>query len=153
MKNLLLPYPWKLAGLFLTLTGSALGILYNWFDFRFSMPVFAVYSSFLQTKIFATFTTNFADELILLLLITGFGLIVFSKEKIESENLDSLRERALGKALISNNILMLFCILFVYGSGFIAVLILNLFSFSLFYLFFFYLMKRKEKGRQKKTPN
>lgn len=147
MKNLLLSYPWKLAGWFLTFSGSALGVLYMWFDFRFSMPVFAVYSSFLQTKMLAIFRTNFADELILLLLIIGFGLIVLSKEKIEYENLDSARTKALTKAIIINNIFLLFSILFVFGSGFIAILVFNLFSFSLFYLFFFYLLKRKERDR------
>lgn len=147
MNNLLLPYPWKLAGWILTLSGIALGVLYNWFDFRFSMPVFAVYSSFLLTKMFVTFKTNFADELILLLMIVGFCLITFSKEKIEFEYLDSARTKALAKAVILNNIFLLFCILFVYGSGFIAILVLNLFSFSLFYLFFFYLLRRKEKGK------
>jgi len=93
---------------------------------------------------FVTFRTNFADDLILLLLIVGFGLIVLSKEKFEFENLDSARAKALVKAIISNNIFLLFFILFVYGSGFIAILVLNLFSLSLFYLIFFYFLKRKE---------
>ncbi|MCK9400851.1 MAG: hypothetical protein M0Q51_12780 [Bacteroidales bacterium] len=144
MKNLLLPYPWKLAGRFVTISGIALAVLYLWFDFRFSMPVFAIFSSFLETKMFVTFRTNFADDLILLLLIVGFGLIVLSKEKIEFENLDSARAKALAKAIILNNIFLLFSILFVYGSGFIAILVLNLFSLSLFYLIFFYFLKRKE---------
>lgn len=111
------------------------------------MPVFAIYSSFLRTKTFESFRTNFADELILLLLIAGIGLIVFSKEKIEYDTLDTARNKALARAVILNNIFLLFSILFVYGSGFIAILVLNLFSISLFYLFFFYLLKRKEKGR------
>lgn len=146
MKKLLLPYSWKVAGWFLTLAGIVLGALYNWFDFRFSIPVFAVYSSFLRTKMFETFKTNFADETILLLLIIGLGLIVFSKEKIESEYLDSARTKALVRAVILNNIFLLFSILFVYGSGFIGILVINLFSLSLFYLFFFYLLKQKAKS-------
>jgi hypothetical protein len=146
MKNTLLPYPWKLVGWFLTFAGGVLGILYNWFDFRFSMRVFAVYSSFLQTKMFETFKTNFADELILLLLIVGLSLVVFSKEKIEFEDLNPARNKALARALILNNIFLLFSVLFIYGSGFIGMLVLNLFSLSLFYLFFFYILKRKAKG-------
>jgi len=144
MKNLLLPYFWKFVGWLLTLIGSALAILYLLFDFKFKMPVFAIYSSFLETKMFVSFRTNFADELILLLLIIGLGLIVFSKEKIESENLEPLRTKAFATATISNNIFLLFSVLFIYGSGFIAILVLNLFSLSLFYLLFFYLLKRKE---------
>jgi hypothetical protein len=147
MERLLLPYSWKVAGWFVTLAGVVLGVLYNWFDFRFSIPVFAVYSSFLKTKMFESFTTNFADELVLLLLIIGLGLIVFSKEKIETENLDLARSKALFRAVILNNVFLLFSILFIFGSGFIGILVMNLFSVSLFYLFFFFLLKRRETGR------
>jgi hypothetical protein len=140
---MLLPFPFKLAGLCLTLSGLAFAVLYLWFDFRFTIPVFAVFSSFVETKIFATFRTNFADELIMLLLIAGLGLIVFSKEKTETENLLVSRTKALAFASIANTIFLLFSILFVYGSGFIGILIFNLFSFLIFYLIFFTFLKRK----------
>jgi hypothetical protein len=145
MKNFLLPYPWKYSGILLILLGIVFSILYIWFDFRFSLPVFAVFSSFMETKMFVVFNTNFADELIMLLFVTGFSLIVFSKEKNESQNLDFMRSKALIKALISNNILLLFSILFVYGSGFVAILVINLFSLLVFYLCFFYYQFMKAK--------
>jgi hypothetical protein len=144
MKNFLLPYPLKLAGIFLTLSGLVFAALYFWFDFRFTMPVFAVFSSFVETKIFATFRTNFADELTMLLLIAGLGLIVFSKEKTETENIDIFRTKALANASIANTIFLLFSILFVYGSGFIAILVFNLISSSFFYLCFYYFLKNKK---------
>jgi hypothetical protein len=144
MKNFLLPYPLKLVGIFLTLTGLVFAVLYFWFDFRFTMPVFAVFSSFVETKIFATFRTNFADELTMLLLIAGLGLIVFSKEKTETENIDIFRTKALANASIANTIFLLFSILFVYGSGFIAILVFNLISSSFFYLCFYYFLKNKK---------
>lgn len=144
MKNWLLPFTWKYVGLFLTISGIVVAILYLGFDFRFTMPVFAVFSSFLETKMFVTFRTNFADELVLILLVAGLILIMFSKEKIESENLNLVRFKAMVKAIIANNILILCSILFVYGSGFVAILVLNLFSLSIFYLCFFYFLKQKE---------
>jgi Ni/Fe-hydrogenase subunit HybB-like protein len=122
-----------------------MAMLYYFFDFKFRMPVFAVYSSFIETKMFAVFKTNFADELIMLLLISGLGLIVFSKEKYESQNLDAIRASALAKATILNIIFLLFSVLFIYGSGFITCLVLNLFTLPVFYLVFFYIMKRKKK--------
>jgi len=137
MKNFLLPFPWKFGGICLTLTGLVLAVLYFWFDFRFTMPVFAVFSSFMETKIFATFKTNFADELIMLLLISGLGLIVFSKEKTESDHLNQARIQALIKAILANTIFLFLSVLFVYGTGFIGILVFNLFSVSIFYLFFF----------------
>jgi hypothetical protein len=144
MKNLLLPYYWKFIGFLLTLAGIALAILYLWFDFRFTLPVFAVFSSFLETKMFVTFRTNFADELILILLTSGFGLMVFSKEKNETEYLDLLRTNAMAKALIYNAVFLLLGIVFVFGSGFISILVLNMFSVPILYLVFFYFMKHKD---------
>lgn len=144
MKNHLLPYHWKLVGCILVLAGIVMGVFYLWFDFRFTMPVFAVYSSFFETKICETFTTNFADELTLLLLLSGLTLIIFSNEKKETEYIAGIRNKAMTKALLSNNILLLASIFFVFGSGFIVILVVNIFLFSLFYLFFFYLMKQKK---------
>lgn len=143
MKKFLLPYPWKFAGIFLSLCGIVLAIFYLWFDFRFTLPVFAVYSSFLETKMFTTFSTNFADDLILLLLLCGFGLIVFTKERIESEQMDLFRIKAVVIAFIANIIFLIFSVLFIFGSGFIGVLVLNLFSLPIFYLIIFNYLKRK----------
>jgi hypothetical protein len=142
MNRLLLPYRWKLAGIFLLMAGTVSAIFYIWFDFRFKVPVFAVYSSFLETKLFSVFRTNFSEELTLLLLISGLSLVMFSKEKNESESLDLIRSRALFKALAVNNILLFLSVLLIYGSGFIAILVINIFSFFIFYLLFFYLGKR-----------
>jgi len=155
MKNLLLPFPFKLAGIFLALCGLVFAVLYVWFDFRFTIPVFAVFSSFVETKVFATFRTNFADELTMLLLVAGLGLIVFSKDKNETENLtlirSKIRSKAMANAGIANIFFLLFSILFVYGSGFIAILVINLFSFFIFYLVFYHFLKRKQEDSVHRT--
>jgi len=145
MKNLLLPYRWKQAGIVLSATGAISALIYILFDFKFKMPVFAVYSSFLATKYFTSFKTNFSDELTLLLLIIGLSLIVFSKEKNETEGLHELRYKALARALIANTIFLFLSVLFIYGSGFIAILAVNIVSPFIFYLLFFYLRKKGEK--------
>jgi hypothetical protein len=146
MNNLLLPYPWKIAGLILALGGIVLLVLYLMLDFRFTMPVLAIVSSFLETRVFVTFRTNFADELILIFLISGFGLMVFSKEQNETEYLIPLRDKAMVKAAILNNIILLCAVLFVYGSGFLAILVFNIISLLIFYLMFFYALKYKLKS-------
>jgi hypothetical protein len=56
MKNLMLPYLWKYPGILLIFSGVVMAILYMQFDFRFTIPVFAVFSSFVETKMFATFS-------------------------------------------------------------------------------------------------
>ncbi|NTW23439.1 MAG: hypothetical protein HGA37_01965 [Lentimicrobium sp.] len=138
MNNLLLSFRWKVVGLLVTTLGVILLITYFWFDFRFKIPVFAVYSVFLETKTLEVFRTNFADELIMLLLISGLGLIIFSKEKKEVEGIDQLRLNAFAKALMANIVLLLFSVLFIFGSAFMAILVVNILSFFVFYLFFFY---------------
>jgi hypothetical protein len=81
----------------------------------------------------------------MLLLISGLGLIIFSKEKKEVDGLDQFRLIAFAKALIANIVLLLFSVLFIYGSAFMALLVFNLLSFFVFYLIFFYvkLVNRK----------
>jgi hypothetical protein len=143
MEKILLPYRWKYVGWMLTMIGFILGGIYLTYEFTLRMPVFAVFSSFLETRMFVTFKTNVADDLILLLLITGFGMAVGSRERIESEQLDLVRAKAFAKAFMANTIFLLFTILFVFGGGFLGVLILNLISFSIFYLLFFNISKRK----------
>jgi hypothetical protein len=142
MKNMLLPYGRKWVGIFLILTGIVLAVLYLFFEFSLTLPVFAVFSSFIETKVFTTFRTNFADELIFILLITGFGILVFSKEKHETEILDKFRLSAMFKAIIANAVFLLFSVLFIYGTGFMGVMIFNLISVSVFYLIFFFMAKR-----------
>ena len=129
----------------LAFAGTISAIIYLFFDFKFKIPVFAVYSSFLATKYFTSFKTNFLDELTLLLLISGLALIVFTKERNETEGLDSFRLRAIFRALIANTVVLLLSVLFVYGSGFFAILVVNIFSLFIFYLLFFYLGKREKK--------
>lgn len=148
MTNFLLPYKCKWIGMGLVILGITGLIFYLWFDFRLILPVFAVYASFLETRMFTTFRTNIADELIMLSLLAGFLLLVFSKEKTECEILDQIRSRAFLNALLANAGLLIFSILFIYGNGFLTILLLNLFSIFIFYLIFFYVMKRKEINSQ-----
>jgi hypothetical protein len=143
MKNLLLPYRWKLAGIALSSAGAISALIYIIFDFKFKMPVFAVYSSFIETKTFETFKTNVAEEITLALLILGLSLVVFSKEKNETDGLAAIRANAIFRAMIVNNFLLLFSVLFIFGTGFIAVLALNVISLPLIYLVFFYVKKWK----------
>jgi len=144
MNHLLLPYKFKWVGTVLVCLGMVGLVFYIWFDFRLILPVLAVVSSFLETKTFIILQTNVADELILLSFLAGFFFLIFSKEKTETVYLDQLRARAFSKAVVANMVLLLFSILFVYGNGFLAIILLNLFSVFIFYLIFFYFLKRKE---------
>jgi len=142
MNTFLLPYRFKWIGTFLVLAGSVGLICYLWFNFILMLPVFAILSSFLEMKYFTIITTNVADELIMISLLTGFFFIAWSKEKTETEGLSRIRSIALSKAVLSNTVFLLFSILFIYGNGFVAVIFLNLISPFIFYLGFFLYLKR-----------
>ena len=92
-----------------------------------------------------TKTTNFADELILILLISGLGLVILSREKNEAEYLDSIRATAFARAFLTNIVFLLFSIVFIYGTGFITALVLNQISLSVFYIVFFFFLKLKKR--------
>lgn len=147
----LLPYKYKLPGYLLILTGLVFTILYSLFNFQVTIPVPAILSAFTSVKFFTSYKSNFADELILLSLILGFLLVVFSKDKNEIYSLRVIRMKALLKTIIMYICFNIFTVLFVYGNFFLAFLIINLFSPFVFYLFFFSLMKLKLKRDRDKT--
>ncbi len=104
MKNFLLPYYFKTIGIILVLVGIVFSVLYLKFNLNYTTRVFAVTSIYLENQFFVITKTNIIDEIILILIMVGFGLIVFSKEKNEREHLNVLRGKALSKALIANTL-------------------------------------------------
>jgi len=140
----MLAYRFKFPGYFLVLIGIIFLVLYYAIDLRFKMPVFAVVSSFVQTKFMTTFSTNFSDELIFLLLITGFGLLVFSKEKTELESYKSLRYKALTRTIITDIFFMFFTVLFFYGAAFLMAVLINFILPFVIYLLIFNFLRINE---------
>jgi hypothetical protein len=141
-------YRYKIPGLILILAGIGLTILYSVHRLAIQMPVFAIHSSYLVTKYFTVIRTNIFEEIIFLSYFAGFLLTAFSKEKTEREAYDNLRVKAWKGAILINTSLLIFCTLFVFGRGFIAVLILNLYSAFIFYHILFYLEKWRYDRRQ-----
>jgi len=140
---MLLPYKYKIPGYALLIAGAVMTYLYFVVNIRLELPVPAIISSFAETKFFTSYKTNVADELLIILLITGFSLIVFSKEKNETVQLRELRIRSLIRTALTDIFIILFATLFVYGSGFMAIIIMNLFLPFIIYLIFFNVAKRK----------
>ena len=89
-------------------------------------------------------------ELTMLLLVGGLALLVFTREEDEEtcsaerqELYRRLRGAALMKAMFYNTLFLLFCILFIYGQGFLAVVLINLVSGPVLYLVVFRLLLKK----------
>ncbi|MBN2665052.1 MAG: hypothetical protein JXR67_00965 [Bacteroidales bacterium] len=133
----------KIPGLILLITGLIFSILYFSINLRFELPVFAVVSSFMETKLFTTFSTNVADELTMIFLFSGLFILTMSEEKDENELLKAARQKAVKIALIVNSAIIAFAILFIYGTGFMAVTIANPFLPFIIYLLLFSFLKRR----------
>jgi hypothetical protein len=140
---MLFPNKFKIPGLILLIAGTVLAILYFSINLRFELPVFAVVSSFMETKLFTTFSTNFADELTMILLFSGLFILAMSGERDENEQVRAARQKAVKTTLVTNSAILAFAILFIYGSGFMAVIIASPFMPFIIYLILFSFLKRK----------
>lgn len=145
MTPYLLPFRYKFIGALLIALGLLLAATADLLHLRFELPVLAVISTYMQTRWFAIFSTNVLDEIEMLLVISGLFLMVFSRQRIELPEYDSVRNKSLALAFILNNIFLVFSVLFIYGSSFFMVLILNIISMGFFYLICFQFLKRKLK--------
>lgn len=143
----------KIPGIVLLFIALILTVSYFLFNFRFEFPVFAVISSYSETKFFWSFSTNFADELILILFTTGFTLTIFSREKTEFREYKLIRRKAIYYTIMAEIGFLIFIFLFSFGSAFIALVILNLFLPFVLYLGFFNLMKLKVLRMKQKLNN
>ncbi len=145
-----IPYKYKPIGWFMVIAGVIAGALFFLVDFRIELPVIALISSFMETRFFTLFVTNIADELILTLLIAGMAIVIFSQEKSEGQiedieryrYLEMLKAKSLFKSLRYNTLFLLFSIFFVFGQGFLWVLLLNLISVCTIYLALYYRARR-----------
>lgn len=127
----LLPHKIKFVGIVLFLLGLVAAYLRFYAGLKpsyLTVPVFAVYSSFLETKTFQIITNNISEEIAALLLLIGLLAINFSKEVIENEKVNSIRLLSFASSVLLNTIILILCVLFIYGFAFVNVLMFNMFS-------------------------
>jgi hypothetical protein len=139
----MISYKFKIIGYIFILAGIVLTALYSYHRVDISMPVYAVYSSFLVTKYFTIIKTNIFEEVTILSFLAGFLLTAFSKEKTEHEYYATLRGKAWQTAILLNSAWLILSTAFIFGRGFLMVLILNLCSTFILYQIIFLLKKRR----------
>ncbi len=120
-------------GIIITIIRFYFGVKPDWLDIK----VFAVYSSFLQTKYFTFITNNILEELSGLILLVGLVFIAFSKEKTENEIIEQIRIRSFFYSVYINILFTVFAFIFIFGLGFVYYLVLNMFVFLLLFIFIF----------------
>jgi hypothetical protein len=110
--------------------------------------MFTFYSSFIETKYFTFITNNFGEEVPGLLLLTGLFFIAFAQEKEEKEEYNILRLRSFLLAIYLNTFLLILSILFVFGFGFINILVINIYFLLILYIILFQISLRSvpQKG-------
>ncbi len=145
-KNLLMPNGLRPFGLVLLILGIILSILKFKFNLKpdlLDLKVFAVYSYYIEAKIFTMITHQMIGEIGGIFMLSGLFLLAFTKEKEESEILNSLRLRAFLLTAYLNIFYLIFTALFFFGFGYVGTLTLFVLYWLAVYLIVFrYLIYR-----------
>lgn len=152
--NYLLPNKFKTIGWILFIIGIIGGIFIYLSDYEsdaLTVNVLSVYNeSFLGSEkgFFQIIENSILDELIALAIIVGGLLVGFSKEKVEDEFIYKLRKDSLVWAIIFNYSVLILTIIFVYDLAFFDVLVFNMFTPLLFFIFRFNFLKHKSLSHE-----
>lgn len=140
----LFPHRFRRLGYLFLLIAFATSYLYFWGGRPsfFEVPVFAIITSYAETRWMGLAQTNLLDELTHLFLISGLIFIAFSKESHETEMIQQCRIKALFYAVYLTSAIWIVIYMTVYGwpivivSASIFVLMLVLFIFIFRYLLY-----------------
>jgi len=113
----LFPNPYRKLGYLFLLIALGTSYLYFWGGRPsfFEVPVFAIITSYAETRWFVLAQTNLLDELAHLFLITGLVMIALSKESQETEAVQVCRVKALFYAVYATSALWIVIYLTVFG--------------------------------------
>jgi hypothetical protein len=114
-----------------------------------NIKVFAVFSYYFEKKNFSVIENDAGEEIIIILFLSGLFLISFSKLKIETDDSVLLRIRAIILSIYINTVFLLLSALLIYGVGFLAIAVVNCFSFFIFYLVIFLILFQKQKKQKR----
>jgi len=90
------------------------------------------------TQFFEKIQNNILDELIFCLLVVSGILVGFSKNKVEDEMVSKIRLESLVWATYLNYVILFIGILFIYGTKFLSMLYINIFSLLFFFIIRFH---------------
>ena len=138
--KLFLPNKLRIYGWVILLFGIILGVSRFYFGVKpefLNIKVFAVYSKYFETNYFKVIENHVSEELTALLILVGLFIISFTKEKIENDSVSAIRYKSLIFTFYINTVLIALSFLFVYGFGFINILVINVFSPFIIYIILF----------------
>ena len=141
--RILLPRYFRYIGLTLTLAGIVFSVIRFGYGIKpdfLEVKVFVVYAAYLQSSEFRMITNNISEEICGITLLLGLFFLAFSRFKTETEEIWGLRTKSFMYSLYTLTALLLFCLMFIYGWGFLMVMTANLFLYLLVYNIWFYIL-------------
>ncbi|NBC65863.1 MAG: hypothetical protein GVY07_09450 [Bacteroidetes bacterium] len=138
----LLPFRFRLAGY--TLTFLSLGAAYLYFfggrPALFEVPVFAILTSYAETRWFVIAQTNALDEIAVIFAVLGLLFILFSREQEENEKTLILRIKSLFLSVYLTSVFIILFYITVFGwpvfilisLSFILFLLISIISFKIY---------------------
>jgi len=155
--NYLLPNKYKTIGWILFIIGLIAGIFVYTSDYESDALTIKVLSLYFdpftigiqeEAGFFKIIENSIVDELAALAIIIGGLLVGFTKEKVEDEFIYKLRKDSLVWAIIFNYVVLAFTIIFVYDFTFFDVLVFNMFTPLICFVFRFNFLKRKSLSHE-----
>ncbi len=151
----LLPNKYKTIGWILFIAGIISGIIFYANEYetdKLTINVLSIHngdSIFGATKSFFNIIRNsIVDELITLAIIIGGLLVGFTKEKVEDEFIYKLRKDSLVWALVFNYSILILATVFVYNLAYLDLIIFNMFTPLVFFIFRFNFLKFKSQSHE-----
>lgn len=148
LSNLLLPRGLRPLGIIFVVIGIILLILKYKFNIKpdfLDLKVFAFYSFYIEAKTFTMITHQMIADFGGIFLLTGLLFISFTKEKNESEVLDSLRLKAFILTSYINFLYLILSVLFFFGFGFVGAITLFTVVWLAVYLLIFRILLHRSK--------
>ncbi len=148
IRNYLLPSGLRLPGIALSILGVLLLVAKYKFNYKpdfLNMKVFAIYSYYIETKTFSIVTNQMIEEIGGILLLIGLFFMAFSREKVESDIMDTIRLKSFILTAYINLIFIICSALFFFGFGFVGALVFFSVSWLAVYLLVFNYLLHKSK--------
>jgi glycerol uptake facilitator-like aquaporin len=149
--KLLLPHSFQIAGIIITAVGIVMTYLRFGLGFipkYLEIQVFAIYSSFFETRYFSVIYNNIIEEICGILLLAGILFITTAKEKKESQELNGFRLKSFLLSVYLTAFFLVLSFILVYGFGFVKILMINIYLSLIFYniLFRYFLFLHRKAG-------
>ena len=142
-----MPNKLRIFGIIFFMAGIVLLILKYQFNLKpefLNLKVFAIYSFYIEAKVFTVITHQMLGDFAGILLLAGMFVVSFTREKDESAEVDELRLKAFLVGAYVNLAYLLIAVLFFFGFGFVGALTLFMVVWLLVYLVTFRIMLYKK---------